>query len=118
MIASRMLLAPAAALLLSGCNLPLVEGDCPADIGWEVRPSERTLRVGESFTAEAFVVTCGGRDRKRAAVVWRSSAASVAQVDSLSGRVTGVAPGSVRVEAHAPAGQTGNWNPVQATVLP
>ena len=118
MLALRLVAPLAAAALLSSCNLTLPGTDCPADIGWEVRPSERTIRVGQSFTAEAFVITCGGRDKKRTAVMWRSSDPGVAQVDSLSGRVTGVAPGSVQVEAHDLPGQTGYWNPVRITVLP
>lgn len=117
MLATRVFILSAAALLLSGCDLPLPV-DCPADIGWEVSPQQRTVQVGQSFTAEAFVLSCGGRDRERASVVWRSSDPMVAQVDSVSGRVSGVAPGSTQVEARDPGGAPSFWSPVQVTVLP
>lgn len=117
MLTPRVFILSAAALLVGGCDL-ILPADCPTDIGWEVRPQQRTVRVGESFTAEAFVLRCGGRDRERARVVWRSADPMVAQVDSVSGRVSGVAPGNTQVEARDPGGAPASWSPVPVTVLP
>ena len=82
---------------LSGCNTPTV---CPSDLRLHVSPAERTIAVGESFTATAEALGCGGTRRLSEAWVWRVADTAVVRVDSLSGRITGRAPGSAFVEAH------------------
>jgi hypothetical protein len=71
---------------------------CPADFAVQVEPGERTIAIGESFTATATAITCGGRDRAPYAAAWRSSNRQVAEVDA-SGRITGIADGTARITA-------------------
>ncbi|CAN5806445.1 hypothetical protein BH23GEM8_BH23GEM8_22760 [soil metagenome] len=85
------------ALLLSGCNvLPTA---CTDELGFEIRPAERTIAVGESVVPTATEVTCSGRIRTPLAVTWYADDATVVRVDSVLGMITGLKAGRARVEA-------------------
>jgi hypothetical protein len=73
----------------------------------EVRPgAEHTIRVGETFAAEYRVGdTCYGHpmpDLGRAPVRWATADSAVVRVDSVSGRVRGLARGEAIVWARYP----------------
>jgi uncharacterized protein YjdB len=95
------LIAALAVLSLGGCRL--LPTACTLELRTEVSPAERTIRVGESFTAQAFTVTCGGRDRERADVTWNTTDAAVVDVEAATGRITGKAPGTATVAAQEPS---------------
>jgi hypothetical protein len=73
----------------------------------ELRPGvEHMIRVGETFTAEYRVGdTCYGRpmpDLGRAPVRWVTADSAIVRVDSVSGRVRGLARGEAIVWARYP----------------
>lgn len=98
--------------VLTSCNLfgPFA---CTDELGVEVRPRERTIRVGESFTAEAIGTSCGGRERFPYAVEWRSADTTIARVNAQSGQVTGVTVGATSIGAYE---QNQAWGGVRVTV--
>jgi hypothetical protein len=86
---------------LSGCGC--------ADVGIDrVAPAERTLAVGESVT---LVHETGGGcmvnnrltevTTRQVTSVWRTSDTAIVALDTLTGRVTGRAPGDAQVTADA-----------------
>ena len=84
----------AAIFLLASC----VEADCTLELGIAVQPQPVNLVVGQSATPDIRVTTCSGR--KEVHVTdwrWESSDTAVARVDSISGRITGVAVGQTTV---------------------
>jgi uncharacterized protein YjdB len=98
-----------------GILLPIA---CTDELGVEIRPRERTLRVGQEFTATATGTSCGGRERFSYSVRWSSTAPDVAQVDSISGRVRASSAGIARIQAHEPGSSPALWGEVLVTVTP
>ena len=100
-----LLMAGAVALL--GCREATV---CPADLRVRVTPADRTVAVGESFTATAEAFGCGGTERLPETWVWTTVDVDVdvVEVDSLTGRITGRMPGTafvgVRGRTYGPSG--------------
>jgi len=87
---------------------------CPDDLRFRTTPSTRTLRVGEAFTASAEAFGCAGTRRLDEVWTWRAADAAVVRVDSLTGRITGVAAGRTLV---TPVGRRyGSGEPLEATV--
>ena len=70
---------------------------CPADLRMRVTPAERTIAVGESFTATAEALGCGGTRRLEETWTWGTEDTAVVTVESTSGRITGRAPGAAFV---------------------
>jgi uncharacterized protein YjdB len=87
----------ASALLLSGCNV--IPTACTDELGFEIRPTQRTITVGESVVPTATEVTCGGRIRTPLAVTWQTDDEAVVRVDPEFGMITGLAAGRARVVA-------------------
>ena len=86
------------ALATSSCT----DDGCTLEISTEVTPQPFHLTPGESGGAEIRVTTC----RSVISVPdwrWESSNPSIAVVDSVSGRITGVAPGQTTVVARSQA---------------
>lgn len=92
----RATVALAAAALLSGCHLG--EG-CTVEIRTEVRPTERTLAVHESFTPTVRATSCGGRKvlGGEGGYVWTTPDPSIVEVDGRTGRTTALRAGATRV---------------------
>jgi uncharacterized protein YjdB len=101
MKAHRLLAASALALGLAGCGSFLPTA-CTDELGIQVEPERRTIRVGDTVQARAFGVTCGGREREPYTVAWRTANAGVVSVDGETGVITGLAPGTATVTAHEP----------------
>ncbi len=76
---------------------------CTTELTVRVESSRQTLRVGETTTARASATTCGGT--RSVSYVWRyaSSDSAVARVDSVTGVIQGVAPGSTTIRAEVDA---------------
>jgi hypothetical protein len=113
------LVAALAACSLARCGvLPTA---CTQELRVEVVPAEKTIRVGESFQATAEGVSCGGRQRFAydRPLAWRTADASIVQVDSETGTITGLAPGTATVTAHEPT-VSADWSygSVQVAVRP
>jgi uncharacterized protein YjdB len=100
---------------LTACSVPTV---CTLEFGVEVTPTVRSLAVGQEFTANATGVSCGGRSRSEYTVRWESTAPAVASVDSITGRVRALAPGTATIEAREPAPEGSVWGGVRVTVTP
>jgi uncharacterized protein YjdB len=103
----RLLAASVLALGLAGCSgFPIA---CTDELGIEVEPAEKTIRVGETLQARAFGVTCGGREREPYTVAWRTGSPGIVRVDGETGVITGLAPGTATVTAHEPE-VSADWN--------
>ncbi len=89
-------LAMCALLLMSGCGISGPEA-CTLELGWRVTPTETRLRVGESTSAVAEGLTCGGTKSVRVDMRWASDDAAIATVGDTSGQITAVAPGATRI---------------------
>jgi hypothetical protein len=82
---------------LSACQvLPLA---CTDELGLRFSPPNPTIAVGQSFNASLELSTCGGRERWRPAVVWRTDDTLLVVVESNTGRVTARAVGDALVFA-------------------
>lgn len=86
-------------LLIAACDPTSIFGGCTDDLLTRVDPRSRTLRVGESYVAAASAWGCRGT--KRLSDEWQYFAGdtTIAQVDSLTGRVTARAVGTTHVGA-------------------
>jgi hypothetical protein len=102
---------------LASCGV-LVPNACTQELGVEIRPRERALRVGEEFTAAATGISCGGRQRFPYTVRWSSTEPEVVRVDSVSGRVRALSAGTARIQAHEPGSSPAVWGEVAVTVSP
>jgi len=94
-------------VLLAAAGCGTSEEVCAGLSVSEVRPGvQHTVRVGETFTAEYRVGdTCYGHpmpDLGRAPVRWATADSAVVRVDSVSGRVRGLARGEAIVWARYP----------------
>jgi hypothetical protein len=103
------LLLPA---LLAAAGCGATEEVCAGLSVSELRPgAEHTMRVGEAFTAEYRVGdTCYGQpmpDLGRAPVHWATADSAIVHVDSVSGRVRGLAAGDAVVWARYPDAPSG-----------
>jgi uncharacterized protein YjdB len=113
--ALRALLLPLTAAVLASCNLPTV---CTQELSVEVLPRDRSIRIGQEFTATATAVSCGGRERSPYTVAWTSRDPAVAGVDAATGRVQGLSSGTARIRAHEPHDAEAVWGEVRVTVTP
>lgn len=117
-LAALRLLFPAMCLpILASCG-PLIPTVCTQELGVELSPGDRTLRVGEAFTATATGVSCGGRERFPHTVRWASTAPEVASVDSITGRVLAVSAGTAHIQAREPGSTAGYWGEIVVSVAP
>jgi hypothetical protein len=72
---------------------------CTAELRVEITPGAQTLAVGESFTPTVKLTGCGGRLTLSDTVRWSAADSSVARVDAVSARTTGVRAGQTTVYA-------------------
>jgi hypothetical protein len=79
----------------AGCGL--IPTGCDADLQMRVSPTERTLAVGESFTARLQFLGCGGTRPVSDVITWSATDTAVVRVDSTSGLVIGRRAGQTRV---------------------
>ena len=70
---------------------------CTNELGVVLSPAERTVAVGEGFTAAVALSTCGGLPLADTFNWWARDLA-VVRVDPATGRITGVAQGATWVE--------------------
>lgn len=76
----------------SGCGAV-----CTTELRVQSTPVDTTIRVGQTFRASVQLSTCGGDRVLLDVFTWRSANASVATVDSATGRVVGHASGQTRI---------------------
>ena len=91
----------AAAAALASCGGSPTGEQCSTVPQVLVEPDPVTLQVRDTLTATArFGDICPGTPGVRAGVFfWKSGNSSIVAVDSLSGRVRGVAPGQTSITA-------------------
>jgi hypothetical protein len=94
----------------AGCGL--ITTGCDADLGMRVSPTEKTLAVGESFTATLQFLGCGGTRSLRDVIIWSATDTAVVRVDSQSGLVTGRRAGQTQVIGSGKTYGTGAYIPV------
>lgn len=82
----------------AACSQPT--GVCTDDLFSRVSPSATTLGVGQRAAASVELRGCGGSRVLADRITWTSEAPAIARVDSVTGVITGVAPGSTRVQPH------------------
>jgi hypothetical protein len=80
---------------LFGCGL-LDPEICHAGIFYEVEPPAATIAVGESFTVVATIDSCP-EGKRPLVLAWRAEDPSIVEVDSETGRVTGLGAGQTAV---------------------
>lgn len=103
-----LLLLPALAMVLAGCNntnpssQPASSGDVDAVSAVEVTPAEKTLEAGETVQLEATVKPFTVENK---AVTWSSDDEALATVN-VSGLVTTLAAGTVHIKATSEADPT------------
>ncbi len=79
-----------------------VEADCTLEIKYDVQPQPVNLIPGQTATPQVKVSTCSGRKEVRVTDWrWESLEPSVATVDSILGRITGVSAGQTTVMARS-----------------
>ena len=97
--APRLLLASAALLAVGACGGdPAGPSVRVVDIAFSV--TEETINVGQTKPAVPSISYSGTKQDSKAKLVWRSSAPTVASVDTL-GRVTGITPGEADISVSA-----------------
>ena len=109
----------AAASCLAACSSALgnlLDTGCSDELRVQVAPGDTTLAVGGHFTAHVSLTTCGGRVPVAASFTWSVQDSTVARVNSLSGVVTAIAPGSSRVVATATGSSLGQFPAGTVTV--
>lgn len=79
----------------AGCGL--VPTGCDADLRTRVSPTEKTLAVGERFTATLQFLGCGGTRSLSDVITWSATDTAVVRVDAASGLVTGRRAGQTHV---------------------
>lgn len=86
-------------LLLSSACANDVAGVCSLEIEFRTEVARASLRVSDTTTVRASALTCEGRQVVR--TEWRYTAAdgAIVRVDSITGFVTALAPGSTRIFA-------------------
>jgi hypothetical protein len=109
--------ALAACAFLASCGAWLPTA-CTSELGVDIQPRERTIWVGEEFTATSTGVSCGGRQRFPYSVSWSSTDPDVAEVDEISGRVRGLSEGSAVIRATERGSSPAFWGEVRVTVIP
>lgn len=96
----------AIASIAIACILPMFAackseslGVCELSITFRTQASRTSLRVGDTTSIRASATTCDGQ--KEVVTSWRYSPANptIAHVDSLSGLITALAPGSTLILA-------------------
>ena len=91
----RLFAAFAIGLLSAACNFH----ECSPEINQKFLPSDTTIAIGQQFTAQVVVTTCDGRQILSANPAWQSQDATIASVESSTGRVTGRAAGQTSISA-------------------
>jgi hypothetical protein len=89
-------LAAVAALAAAGCDST---GPCTLELQERFIPAEPTISVGQTIEPVFELIGCGGRERWRPGVVWRTTDTALVIVDSIRGRITGKAVGDAVVTA-------------------
>lgn len=88
---------------------------CTLELGVDLNPSETTIRVGDAFVPTIQLWSCGRHVLIDETFTWRTAHPQVVNVDSLTGRTTGRAPGFAAVY---PVGRTyRSLSPILVTVL-
>jgi hypothetical protein len=116
-LCAALALLGAGAFGLAACNL-LAPVDCTTELGIEISPAERQLRVGQEFTARATGISCGGRQRFPYDAEWVSTDTAVVEVDARTGSARGVAPGTAFLHAHDPGSPSIPLGAVRVVVVP
>lgn len=86
-----------AVVVATACSSP-TEG-CSLDLSATVTPSQQSLPVGQSLTPTATAYGCSGTKALQDTWRWTTRDPGIVSVDSLTGRVTGRAPGAASVVA-------------------
>lgn len=71
---------------------------CPDDLRFRMQPSDVTIVVGQSATASAEFLGCGGTKVLDDVLTWSVVDSLIANVNPATGVITGRAPGITRVE--------------------
>jgi uncharacterized protein YjdB len=88
-----LVLAVSVLLLADGCG----PTNCTSELNFTIVPTAASIAVGQSVVTSMILTSCGGREHLADTFRWHSSAPAIASVDSLTGRVTGVAVGQATI---------------------
>lgn len=67
---------------------------CTLELGWTVRPTEATLRVGETVVVSASAWTCGGKKELEVDMRWTTADTTIIIVGQRSGLVVAIGTGN------------------------
>jgi hypothetical protein len=87
------------ALVVIGVSATSCTTFCTDELSIETQPQDTTIVVGQQFTVDVDVTTCGGSERVPVDLRWSADDPAVVQVDERTGRVVGLAAGDALVEA-------------------
>ncbi len=93
---SYAVLSLAAVSLLGGCDAD-TPTFCPGDLRWEVSPTSASLSVGDTVTATAEALGCGGTQRLEEDMRWTSRDSTIARVDSITGTIRAQSVGQTEI---------------------
>lgn len=101
---------------VGACHAVAGEDDCTTELTPQVTPQSQALAVGQSFTPQAALLTCGGQRRVDAVFTWTAAHTTVLQVDPGSGRATGRRPGATQLQGRTSVTGAGPVVSVAVTV--
>ena len=106
-------------VIATGCNQPV--SGCTDSGLVVISPTDTDMIVGTSFVPSARRFACGGPAPLGQSVTWRSLSPTVAEVDAVTGRITGKTVGTAEIIAAGDRGDLGRlalfvYNPVNPTV--
>ena len=80
----------------SGCETIFGPSDCTTELTAAYGPKEVTIRVGDTFTARATGLTCGGEKEVDTDISWTTSDPTVVVIGQKSGLAVGVGRSRLR----------------------
>ena len=83
---------------MASCGL--LEGDaCTSELLISVDPTSANIETGEAFTPRVDLSTCSGREAVSDQITWSVASEEVLEVDRITGRAVGRAPGTTELYA-------------------
>jgi hypothetical protein len=98
--ARRISLCIALGTFSSGCR---ITDACSKELTYDPLPSSVSVKVGQSVTQTITGTSCGDGEREVVPAKWSVADTSLATVDSMSGRIVGLRPGTTTLRAAVPA---------------
>ena len=75
---------------------------CTSELRIAYSPFDTAITIGGQFTQRVSLSSCGGREHLTDVISWSSADSTIARINSVTGLVTGVEPGSTLL---SPVGQ-------------